>query len=156
MERDSVLDCAFDGIVTMDGAGKVVGMNLPRSGCSAIRVNVPGNSFVLQGPFGHQFTVDVNGSTNFNQGFALSSLPSSGGFVSLQGTVQQDGSILASDVEFITTDAAFVSGPILVVNPSSGPVQTVSIWVNETGGGTSGLVQYSPDDRCQRSQRLRH
>ena len=76
---------------------------------------------MLQGPFGHQFTVEVNGSTNFNQGFSLTSLPASGGFVSLQGTVQQDGSILASDVEFITTDPAFVSGRILAINPSLGP-----------------------------------
>jgi hypothetical protein len=103
-------------------------------------VNLSSNSFVLKGPFGGQFTIDVNGSTNFNQGLALSSLPSSGGFVSLQGTVQQDGSILASEVEFISTDAAFVSGSILAVNPSSGPAQTVSIWVSETGGGASGLL----------------
>ena len=105
-----------------------------------VSVNVPGNSFVLQGPFGHQFTVEVNGSTNFNQGFSLTSLPASGGFVALQGTVQQDGSILASDVEFITTDLASVSGRILAINPASGPVQTVTLWVGETGGGTSSLV----------------
>jgi hypothetical protein len=103
-------------------------------------VNVAGNSFVLQGPFGHQFTVSVDGSTNFNQGFSLSTLPTSGGFVALQGTMQVDGSILASDVEFITTDAAFVSGRILAINPTSGPVQTVTLWVGETGGGTSSLV----------------
>jgi hypothetical protein len=60
--------------------------------------------------------------------------------VALQGTVQQDGSVLASDVEFITTDLAFVSGRILAINPTSGPVQTVTLWVGETGGGTSGLI----------------
>ena len=54
--------------------------------------------------------------------------------------MQQDGSILASDVEFITTDLAFVSGRILAINPASGPVQTVTLWVGETGGGTSSLV----------------
>jgi Domain of unknown function (DUF4382) len=103
-------------------------------------VNVSGNSFVMQGPFGHQFTIDVTGSTNYNAGFTLATLPTSGGFVSVQGTVQMDGSILASDVEFITTDAAFISGRILALNPTSGPVQTVTLWVGETGGGTSGLV----------------
>ncbi len=103
-------------------------------------VNVAGNSFVMQGPFGHQFTVDVNGNTNYNSGFSLDTLPTSGGFVSLQGTVQMDGSILASDVEFITTDRAFISGRILALNPTTGPVQTVTLWVGETGGGASGLV----------------
>jgi Domain of unknown function (DUF4382) len=105
-----------------------------------VSVNVAGSSFVMQGPFGHQFTVDVNGGTNFNSGFSLDTLPTSGGFVALQGTVQMDGSILASDVEFVTTDLAFISGRILAMNPSSGPVQTVTLWVGETGGGASGLV----------------
>jgi hypothetical protein len=143
--------------LAVDGTGQITGLITPVMFIQAVKaidpegqitdltgtivsVNVSGNSFVLQGPFGHQFTVDVNGSTNFNQGFTLSSLPTSGGFVALQGTVQQDGSILASDVEFITTDLAFVSGRILAINPTSGPVQTVTLWVGETGGGTSSLV----------------
>jgi hypothetical protein len=54
--------------------------------------------------------------------------------------VQLDGSILASDVEFITTDLAFISGRILALTPASSPVQTVTLWVGETGGGASGLV----------------
>ncbi|MGA8309149.1 MAG: DUF4382 domain-containing protein [Terriglobales bacterium] len=105
-----------------------------------VSVNTASNSFIMQGPFGHQFTVDVNGSTNYNQGFALATLPTSGGFVSIQGTVQMDGSVLASDVEFITTDRAFISGRILALNPTSGPVQTVTMWVGETGGDASSLV----------------
>ena len=107
---------------------------------TVVSVNVAGNSFVMQGPFGHQFTVNVNGSTNYNAGYTLATLPTSGGFVSVQGTVQLDGSLLASDVEFITTDLAFISGRILAINPTSGPVQTVSLWVGETGGGASSLV----------------
>ena len=105
-----------------------------------VSVNVAGNSFLMQGPFGRQFTVDVDGNTAYNSGFTLATLPNSGGFVSLQGTVQMDGSILASDVEFITTDLAFISGRVLALNPTSGPVQTVTLWVGETGGNASGLV----------------
>jgi len=143
--------------LAVDGSGQITGVITPVMFVQAVKaidpegqitdltgsvvsVNTASNSFVLQGPFGHQFTIDVNGSTNFNQGFTLSSLPTSGGFVALQGTVQQDGSVLASDVEFITTDLAFVSGRILAINPTSGPVQTVTLWVGETGGGTSGLI----------------
>ncbi len=143
--------------LAVDGTGQITGLITPVMFIQAVKainpegqitdltgtvvsVNTSASSFVLQGPFGHQFTVDVNGSTNFNQGFTLGSLPTSGGFVALQGTVQLDGSILASDVEFITTDLAFVSGRVLAINPTSGPVQTVTLWVGETGGGTSGLV----------------
>ncbi len=44
-----------------------------------VSVNVAGNSFLMQGPFGHQFTVDVDGSTAYNSGFTLATLPTSGG-----------------------------------------------------------------------------
>jgi hypothetical protein len=107
---------------------------------TVVSVNTASNSFMMQGPFGHQFTVDVDGNTNYNQGFTLATLPTTGGFVSIQGTVQMDGSVLASEVEFITTDRAFISGRILALNPSSGPVQTVTMWVGETGGDASSLV----------------
>jgi hypothetical protein len=143
--------------LAVDGTGQITGLISPVMFIQAVKaidpegqitdltgtissVNTSANSFVLQGPFGHQFTVDVNGSTSFNQGFTLASLPTTGGFVALQGTVQLDGSILATDVEFITTDLAFVSGRVLALNPTSGPVQTLTLWVGETGGGTSGLV----------------
>jgi hypothetical protein len=143
--------------LAVDGTGQITGLITPVMFIQAVKaidpegqitdltgtvvsVNTSASSFVLQGPFGHQFTVDVNGGTNFNQGFTLGSLPTSGGFVALQGTVQQDGSILASDVEFITTDLAFVSGRILAINPTSGPATSVTLWVGETGGGTSSLV----------------
>jgi hypothetical protein len=103
-------------------------------------VNAAASSFVFQGPYGHQYTVDVNSNTNFNSGYTVATLPTTGGFASLQGTVQSDGSILASDVEFITTDLAFLSGRILAMTPTTGPVQTVTLWVGETGGSTSTLV----------------
>ena len=142
--------------LAVDGTGQITGVINPVMFIEAVKatnpegqitdltgtivsVNVSGNSFLVQGPFGHQFTVDVDGSTAYNSGFTLATLPTSGGFVSLQGTVQMDGSILASDVEFITTDAAFISGRILALNPTSGPVQTVTLWVGETVG-TSGLI----------------
>jgi hypothetical protein len=143
--------------LAVDGSGQITGVINPVMFIEAVKatnpegqitdltgtivsVNTASNSFVMQGPFGHQFTVDVDGSTNYNQGFTLATSPTSGGFVSIQGTVQMDGSVLASDVEFITTDLAFISGRILALNPTSGPVQTVTLWVGETGGGTSSLV----------------
>ena len=143
--------------LAVDGSGQITGVINPVMFIEAVKatnpegqitdltgtivsVNVAGNSFLTQGPFGHQFTVDVDGNTNYNAGFTLATLPTSGGFVSLQGTVQMDGSILASDVEFVTTDLAFISGRILALNPTTGPVQTVTLWVGETGGGTSSMV----------------
>src|SRR5580700_6647033 len=81
-----------------------------------VSVNTSGNSFVMQGPYGFQETIDVNSSTSYNGSNSLSSLMANG-IVSVEGTVQANGSILASSVELITTDKAFISGRILSVSP---------------------------------------
>ncbi len=82
-------------------------------------VSTANSSFTMQGAVGTQLTVVVNSSTTFNQGFSLATMPAMGTFVALQGTVQKDGSILASDVEVITTDSAFVAGRVLAFTATS-------------------------------------
>jgi hypothetical protein len=89
-----------------------------------VSVNTAGNSFVMQGPFGFQETIDVNTNTLYNGSNTLGSLMANG-IVAVEGTVQADGSILASGVELITTDKAFISGRILAVSP--GPVVTMFV-----------------------------
>jgi hypothetical protein len=101
-------------------------------------VSVSSNSFLMQGPYGFQETIGVDNNTQFNNGNTLSSITADA-IVSVIGQVQADGSLLAKYVELITTDKAFVSGRILAVNPSSGPVQSVTMWVGEELG-TSGVV----------------
>jgi hypothetical protein len=96
-----------------------------------------GNTFVMQGPYGFQETIDVNSTTLFNGSNSLASLGANN-IVSVEGTVQDDGSILASNVELITTDKAFISGRILAINP--GPV--VTMFVGEELGTTATI---SPD-----------
>jgi len=96
------------------------------------------NSFSMQGPYGMPRTIDVNSSTQYNGSNSLGTLTANA-IVSVVGTVQADGSILAKYVELITTDQAFISGRILAVNPSSGPVTSVTMWVGEEVG-TSGVI----------------
>ena len=87
-------------------------------------VSVGSDSFVMQGPYGFQEVIDVNSNTQFNGSNSLSSLTPNA-IVCIEGTVQADGSILASSVELITTDKAFISGRILAI--SSGPVVTMFV-----------------------------
>ncbi len=96
-----------------------------------VSVNVAGNSFLLQGPYGHQFTVDVNDSTKFNSGLNINNLATPA--IVASKAVQTDGSLLASGVEFITTAQSFISGRILALETGSGQVQNVTMWVGETG-----------------------
>ena len=103
-----------------------------------VSVNTSGNSFLMQGPYGLPRTIDVNSNTQYNGSNTLGTLTPNA-IVSVVGTMQADGSILASMVEQITTDKAFISGRILAVNPTSGPVTSVTMWVGEELG-TSGVI----------------
>jgi len=96
------------------------------------------NNFTIQGPYGFQEVIDVNSSTQFNGTYSIGSLPTQA-IISVEGTVQADGSILASYVEVVSTDKAFISGRILAVNPTSGPVQTVTMFVGENLN-TTGVI----------------
>jgi hypothetical protein len=134
--------------VAVDGNGNVTGVVNPTIYASAVQasdqnaqitdltgglvsVNASGNSFVIQGPYGHQWTVDVTNSTAFNSGWSINNLATPA-FVGVQGYFQADGSLQASSVEVITTSQAFISGHVLAVNPTSGPVQQITMWVGET------------------------
>jgi hypothetical protein len=100
---------------------------------NVVSVNPSGNSFLLQGPYGMPRTIDVNSSTQYNGSNSLGTITPDA-IVSVTGIMQADGSILANCVEQITTDKAFVSGRILAVNPTSGPVTSVTMWIGEELG----------------------
>ncbi|MFZ0760827.1 MAG: hypothetical protein WAM69_12840 [Candidatus Sulfotelmatobacter sp.] len=76
-------------------------------------------------------TVDVNNGTEFNSGWNINDLATPA-FIGVQGAFQADGSLLASSVEVITESPSFLSGRVLEVNPTSGPVQQITLWVGET------------------------
>jgi hypothetical protein len=101
-------------------------------------VSVGSNSFQMQGPFGVTRTIDVNSSTQYNGSNSLGTLTANA-VVSVIGRMQADGSILAKYVELVTSDKAFVSGRVLAVNPSTGPVTSVTMWIGEELGTSSVL-----------------
>jgi Domain of unknown function (DUF4382) len=134
--------------VAVDGSGNITGVVNPTIYASAVQagdsggqitdlmgglasVNASANSFIIQGPYGHQLTIDVNSSTQFNSGWTINNLASPA-VVGVQGAFQADGSLMATYVEVITTSRAFVSGRVLAINPTSGPVQQVTMWIGET------------------------
>ncbi|HUO25216.1 MAG TPA: DUF4382 domain-containing protein [Candidatus Aquilonibacter sp.] len=134
--------------VAVDGNGQITGMINPTIYARAVQagdsdaqvtdlmgglvsVNAAGNSFVIQGPYGRQLTVDVSNRTQFNSGWSINNLAAPA-FIAVQGSFQGDGSLMAGDVEVITTSHAFLSGRVLAVNPTSGAVQQITMWVGET------------------------
>jgi len=95
-----------------------------------VSVNAP-NSFVIQGPYGRQLTIDVNTDTQFNSGWNINNLAAPA-IIGVQGYFQADGTLMADHVEVITTAHSFVSGRILQIANTAGDV-TVTMWVGETG-----------------------
>jgi hypothetical protein len=134
--------------VTVDGSGQVTGAVNPVIYINAVSasdpngqvtdltgglvsVNASSNSFLIQGPYGRQLTIDVNNSTQFNGSYNINNLATPA-FIGVRGYFQADGSLMANNVEVITTQQAFLSGRVLAVNPTAGPVQQVTMWVGET------------------------
>jgi hypothetical protein len=93
-------------------------------------VNTP-NSFVLQRVNGRQFTIDVNGQTDFEGVAAGINSLAAGTLVEVSGKVQQDGSLLADAVESYTTDREFLGGIVLSVTPSSGQANGLTLLVRD-------------------------
>ncbi|MGO9126759.1 MAG: DUF4382 domain-containing protein [Terriglobales bacterium] len=127
--------------LAVDGNGQITGVVNPTIDVMAVSasdelgqitdftgsvLSTSANGFMVQGPYGFQEVIDVNAQTLFNGSYTLASVPVNA-IVCVEGTVQADGSIMASDVEVITTDKAFISGRILAINP--GP--TVTMFVGE-------------------------
>jgi hypothetical protein len=105
-----------------------------------VSVNAGSNSFVLQGPYGRQLTVYVNGNTNFNSGWSINNLATPA-IVGVQGAFQADGSLMANSVEVITTSQSFVSGRVLALTTNaSNQVQQITMWVGETGADMVGDI----------------
>ncbi len=134
--------------VAVDGSSDVTGVVNPTIYASAVQatdsdaeitdlvgglvsVDASANSFVIQGPYGHQLTIDVSSSTVFNSGWTINNLAAPA-FVGVQGSFQVDGSLMAKSVEVITTSQAFIAGRVLAISPTTGPVQQVTIFVGET------------------------
>jgi hypothetical protein len=107
---------------------------------SIASVNAAGNSFVLQKWDGKQITISVNAQTQFNGTYTLATL-TQGMVAEIEGTVQTDGSILASSVEVVAIEHAFVAGPIIYVDPSG---TSITMLVNEESVAIPGVQLETP------------
>lgn len=94
-----------------------------------VSVNTSGNSFVIQGPHGHQFTVNVNGQTEFEGQESLADLTTSS-IVEISGTLDRTaGTILANSVGILSQDKFFAGGLITFVEPQMGTATDFDLYV---------------------------
>lgn len=103
-----------------------------------VSVNTASNLFVLQRRFGRNVTVVTDANTNWDGTDTINTL-SVPAIIEVSGTVRADGSILATDVQVITRDHAFVGGIVLNATPTSGAAESITLLVREEIPDLSGI-----------------
>jgi hypothetical protein len=109
-----------------------------------VSVNTSGNSFVIQGPHGHQFTVNVNGQTEWEGNEGLSNLTTTS-IVEISGTLDRTtATFLADSVCIVSQDKFWAGGLITFVEPPVGAATSFDLFVRnvlpEGTGFTSGQI----------------
>ena len=97
-------------------------------------------SFQVQGPHGRQFTVNVSGNTDWENGESISNLTSSS-IVAISGTLDRaDATIDADDVAILSQDGFYAGGQVTYVQPASGTASSFDLYVRGLLPTTTGLT----------------
>ena len=103
-------------------------------------VSVGTQSFVVQGPHGENFTIDVSGSTEWENGESLSSLTTSS-IVEVSGTLDKaDQTLDADDVAILSQSGFYAAGQVTYVNPATGPATSFDLYVRGLLPTTTGIT----------------
>ncbi|MGC2802474.1 MAG: DUF4382 domain-containing protein [Candidatus Acidiferrum sp.] len=93
--------------------------------------NAGGNSFTIQGPHGHAFTVNVNDQTEWEGGETINDLTTSS-IVLISGTLDRtDGTFLADTVAILSQDKFYAGGLITYVDPPVNTAQDFDLYVRD-------------------------
>jgi hypothetical protein len=104
-----------------------------------VSVNASGNSFVVQGPHGHQFTVMTNGDTEIEGGETLSNLAVNS-IVEISGTLDRlSHSILADTICIVSQDKFWAGGLITFVEPPNGTATDFDLYVRNVLPANTGF-----------------
>jgi hypothetical protein len=94
-----------------------------------VSVNAGGNSFVIQGPHGHQFAVNVNDQTEWEGNETINDLTSTS-IVEISGTLDRTtATFLADSVGILSQDKFFAGGLLTFVNPQVGAATDIDLYV---------------------------
>lgn len=94
-----------------------------------VSVNTSGQSFVVQGPHGENFTIDVNGQTEWDGNASLTSLSTSS-IVMVAGSMDPADQTLDADEVAILSDSGFYAGgQVTYVTPATGAATSFDLYV---------------------------
>jgi hypothetical protein len=116
------------------------GAYLDEFDAAVVSVDQGSQSFQIQGPHGRQFTVNVDGQTEWDGNASLSDLTSSS-IVQISGKLDRaDATIDADEVAILSQDGFYAGGQITYVNPSTGPANSFDLYVRGLLPTTTGLT----------------
>lgn len=99
---------------------------------AVVSVNATAQSFVVQGPHGEQFTINVNGQTEWDNNESLSDLTTSS-IVEVSGALDKaDQTLDADEVAILSRDGFYAGGQVTYVQPASGPATSFDLYVRGT------------------------
>jgi hypothetical protein len=152
------LDFDLRKSIAVDGTGAITGAVTPTFNVNGVGVGDSGayidcfdaavlsapasgaQSFQVQGPHGRQFTVNVSGNTEWENGESISDLTSSS-IVAISGTLDRaDATIDADDVAILSQDGFYAGGLITYVQPASGAATSFDLYVRGLLPTTTGLT----------------
>lgn len=133
--------------VAVNGSGQITGQITPTLGLKAVTpsdsdayidefiagvVSITGtNSFTIQGPHGHMFTVNTDSSTEWEGGDSISALTSTS-IVSISGTLDRlTGDFDADTVAILSQNQFYAGGLITYVDPPTGTAQDFDLYVRD-------------------------
>jgi Domain of unknown function (DUF4382)/Domain of unknown function (DUF5666) len=107
---------------------------------AVVSVDASAESFQIDGPHGRQFTVNVNGQTEFDNGENLGDLTTSS-IIEISGTLDRaDSTIDADEVAILSQNGFYAAGQVTYVQPSSGPATDFDLYVRGLLPTTTGLT----------------
>ena len=152
------LDFNLAKSIQVDGSGQITGQVSPNFDLSVVgtgdsgayidefdaavvSVNAAAQSFVVQGPHGRNFTVNVSGSTEWDNDDSLSSLTTSS-IVQLSGILDKvDATIDADEVAILSQSGFFADGQVTYVTQTAGsPATNFQLYVRGLLPTTTGLT----------------
>jgi hypothetical protein len=107
---------------------------------AVVSVSSGGQSFVVQGPHGENFTVNVSGGTEWENNESISNLTTSS-IVTISGTLDKaDQTIDADDIAILSQQGFYAGGLVTYVTPSTGPATSFDLYVRGLLPTTTGLT----------------
>ena len=105
-----------------------------------LSVDTTGQSFVVTGPHGENFTIDVNGQTEWDGDASLSTLNTSC-IVEVSGTIDHaDQTLDADEVAILSNTGFYAAGQVTYVTPTSGPATSFDLYVRGLLPTSTGLT----------------